>query len=89
MRARETKYHGLRRRDKFEEIVDYLANKQQKTKYPDRWAKRMRESPYLTQLDGEGMFELRDMEERRMQFQERQHVIRRLLATPPRNQQRS
>ena len=61
MQAGATKYNGLRRRDNYDEIVDYLFNRQQKIRWPDRCAKRMRESPYLTQLDGEGMFELRDM----------------------------
>ena len=41
----DMKYNGLRKRGSYEEIVDYLANKQQKVKYPDRWAKRVRESP--------------------------------------------
>ena len=70
MHARETKYHGLHRRDNFEEIVDYLTYGQQKNQVPrplgeayKRERERERESPHLTQLDSEGMFELRDMEE--------------------------
>ena len=78
MQAGATKYNGLRRRDNYDEIVDYLFNRQQKIRWPDRYAKRMRESPYLTQLDGEGMFELRDLEEERLKFQARQNEIQRL-----------
>ena len=44
---RQTKYNGLKRRDAYEEIINYLAVGQPPIKYPDRWAKRVRESPYL------------------------------------------
>ena len=34
-----------------EEIVNYLANHQEKTKFPDREAKQIRNHPFMTQLD--------------------------------------
>ncbi len=58
-------YTGLRKRPTFEGIVDYLAEGQEKVKYPDRFAKQIREHPYMTQLDGEGMLEVEEMERKR------------------------
>ena len=46
---------GLRKKETYEELVNYLLNDQEVIKYPNRYAKQLRESPYLTQLDGEGM----------------------------------
>ena len=42
---------GLRPRPQFEQIVDYLANGQERVNYPDREAKMIRNHPYMTQLD--------------------------------------
>ena len=42
---------GLRPRPQFEQIVDYLANGQERVKYPGREAKMIRNRPYMTQLD--------------------------------------
>ena len=72
---REVKYNGLHKRDSYEGLVDYLANKQPKVKFPDRWAKRVRESPYLTNLDYDGSIEIRDQQEEAMKFEERRREI--------------
>ena len=55
-------YAGLRRRETYEEIINYLENEQEIIKYPDRRAKFLRDSPYLTQLDGEGIRTLEEQE---------------------------
>ena len=34
-----------------EQIVDYLANGQERVRFPDREAKQIRNHPFLTQLD--------------------------------------
>ena len=81
MQQGQTKYNGLHKRDTYEEIIDYLFNKQQTIRYPNRLARRMRESPYLTQLDGEGMMEIRDQQEEAMKEQEMEHRIRELAKT--------
>ena len=48
-------YDGLRKRDTYNELIDYLQFKQEKIIYPDRFAKRIRESPQISNLlDGEG-----------------------------------
>ena len=59
-------YDGLRKRDTYNEIIDYLQFGQEKVTYPDRFAKRVRETPQLTNLlDGEGLGK-GDMEEQQL-----------------------
>ena len=41
-------YQGLRKRESYDEIVDYLENKQEQIKYPNRLAKQLTESPQLS-----------------------------------------
>ena len=49
-------YQGLKKRESYNEIVDYLENKQEKINYPNRFAKQIRNSPELSNLlDGEGI----------------------------------
>ena len=56
-------YDGLKKRETYNEIVEYLQYGQEKIKYPDRRAKQLRETPQLSNLlDGYGMG-LMDMEE--------------------------
>ncbi len=69
---------GLRQRPTFEAIVDYLANGQETIRYPDRFAKMVRNHPYLTQLDGEGMMEMQEQQENAWKAQEREHRIKML-----------
>ena len=61
-------YDGLRKRDTYNEIIDYLQFHQEKITYPDRFAKRTRETPQLTNLlDGEGLghAELQELDKKR------------------------
>jgi hypothetical protein len=74
----QVNYTGLRKRPNFEEIVDYLANKQEKVKYPDREAKQIRNHPYLTQLDGVGMFEMQEQQENAWKEQEKERIVKQL-----------
>ncbi len=73
--------YGLQRRDKYEEIVDYLEHGQEKIRYPNRRAKQMRESPYLTQLDGEGMMDMHVQQLNAMKEQQKEHAIRKIAAS--------
>ena len=43
-------YQGLRKRESYDEIVDYLENKQEKISYPIRVPKQIRNSPQLSNL---------------------------------------
>ncbi len=73
-------YNGLRKRETYDEIIDHILNKQEVIRYPDRFAKRVRESPYLTQLDGEGMGEMDDQQLQAMRHQELLHAIQQQAA---------
>ena len=44
-------YSGLHKRLQMEQIVDYLVNGQERTNFPDREAKQVRNHPFMTQLD--------------------------------------
>ena len=46
---------GLKRRQTFEEVIDYIENNNYKIEYPDRTAKQVRNTFELSQLDGVGM----------------------------------
>ena len=69
---------GLRQRPTFEGIVDYIANGQETIKYPDRLAKFMRNHPYLTQLDGEGMMEMQEQQENAWKEQVKEQRVKEL-----------
>ena len=48
-------YDGLRKRESYESLINYLQNDQDKIKYPDRKATRVKNDPTLsTLLDGKG-----------------------------------
>ena len=67
-------YQGLRKRESYNEIVDYLENKQEKVNYPNRFAKQIRNSPQLSNLlDGEGMGAV-EMEEQQMKAMEHEQA---------------
>ena len=51
-------YNGLRLRPKYEQFSDYLQHGQPIMRYPDRIAKQMRESPYITNLLDESFDEM-------------------------------
>lgn len=76
-------YTGLRKRETYDEIIDHLLNKQEVIRYPDRFAKRVRESPYLTQLDGAGVDEMDDQQLQAMRHQELLHTIQQQAAKGP------
>ena len=73
-------YNGLKKRETYDEIIDYLEHGQEKIKYPNRKAKQLRESPYLTNLldvDGDGVLEMEKNQENAMRRQEVDNNIRR------------
>ena len=69
-------YTGLHQRPTFEGIIDYLANGQEKVKYPNRQAKQIRNHPYLTQLDGIGMFEMQEQQENAWKEQQKERLVK-------------
>ena len=59
---------GLRKRPSYEEAINYLQNDQEIIKYPNRAAKQLRESPWMTVLDGDMTSDImtaKELEERR------------------------
>ena len=61
--ATKLSFKGLRKKPTYEEMIDYLQNDQEVIRYPNRYAKFLRDSPWLSQMDGQGM---RDMEEQQV-----------------------
>lgn len=59
-----------------DQIVDYLESGQERVKFPDRFAKQIRNHPYLTQLDGEGMFDMQQQQENAWKQQEKEHIVK-------------
>ena len=72
-------YEGLKKRETYDEIIDYLMNKQEKIKMPNRLAKQLRNSPQLSNLldgEGEGALEMEEQQRRAATEVERQRLIR-------------
>ena len=72
-------YQGLRKRESYNEIVDYLENKQEKINYPNRFAKQIRNSPELSNLlDGEGMgaVEMEEQQMKAMKHEQAEQAVR-------------
>ena len=79
---RNVKYNGLTERPHYVSIVDYLENEQPKTNYPvDRTATIIRNSPYMTKLDGETGVDLQDFENRLEKDKLRQVILREQAST--------
>ena len=57
---------GLRRKQTYEEIIDYIENDPDKTQYPNRAAKYLRNTFQLSQLDGMGQALLEQQEANEM-----------------------
>ena len=74
----KTSKDGMRIRPNFEEIQDYLDNKQQTVTYPNRDALRIRNSHQLSNLldgDGMGFLDLEAMQMKTMNAQEEENII--------------
>jgi hypothetical protein len=63
--------------------MDYIVNKQDTTKYPDRWAKRIRESSFLTQFDGDGMMDTEDQQEKEFIEKMKDNLAKDLVKSAP------
>ncbi len=53
---------NLRRKQTFNELINYLEFEQPKIKYPNRDATFLRNSPYLSQFDGDSWIDLEEQE---------------------------
>lgn len=73
---------GLRKRKTYEEMVGYLQEGQPTIRYPDRTAKFIRNSIYMTQLDGPEYDEMLQQQEN-MKNEQLRNVLLRLQASRP------
>lgn len=55
-------YNGLGKRSTYNELVDFIERDPARILDPDRRATQMRESPYMTVVDGEGMRHMEQLE---------------------------
>ena len=69
------KYNGLRKRETYDQLVDFIERDPVIIHYPDRRAFQFRESHYLTQLDGEGMRQMESLEINRFKEREKKHIL--------------
>ena len=77
-------YKGLSKRETYDELIDYIQNKQDKIKLPNRLATLLRNSPELSNLlDGEGMGAL-DMEKHQQRVVNEQLKQAQLIETAAR-----
>ena len=74
---------GLKRRDTYDEVIENLLNPKDKIRYPDRYAKHIRGSFQLSQLDGVGMQEYEEYEMRQMKEAEKENALKQLARNAP------
>ena len=73
----QVNFNGLKKRQSYEELIDYLQHGQEKIQYPNRKALKLRNSPYLAFLDGEGVVEMEKQQSKMMHEQEKDRAITR------------
>ena len=69
------KYAGLHKRDSYEGLIDYLENKQEKLKLPDREAKFVRDSPQYQSLLNEGFLEVEKQQINQIKSEQEEHAV--------------
>jgi hypothetical protein len=79
---RQVNFTGLRKRPNYEEIVEELndPDNKGKLKLPNRNAKQLRDSHFLTQLDGINMVELQEQSLNHQKEIEKEHIIREIAS---------
>ena len=68
-------YNGLHKRDSYEGLIDYLENKQEKVKYPNREAKFLRDSPQYQSLLSQGFTEVEEQQLKKIKEEEETHAV--------------
>ena len=69
---------GLKKRDTFEEVVEYLKHPKDVISFPNRYAKQIRNSFELSQLDGVGMMEHEQHELQVMKETEKANALKKV-----------
>ena len=73
---------GLRKRNTYEDMIGYLQEGQPTIRYPDRTAKFIRNSIYMTQLDGPDYREMLAQQEKQKNLQLRDILLRQQASKP-------
>ena len=68
-------YKGLHKRDTYEGLIDYLENKQEKIKFPNREAKFVRDSPQYQSLLDEGFVEVEEQQLKQVKEEQAEHAV--------------
>jgi hypothetical protein len=71
---------GLKRRQTYEEVIDYIENDNDKIRYPDRTAEQLRNTFELSQLDGVGMQLMEQQQFREMKEREKEQLLRQIAS---------
>jgi len=69
---------GLKRRQTYEEVIDYIQNDNDRIKYPDRTAKQLRNTFELSQLDGVGMQIMEQQQQQEIKERDKEHLLRQI-----------
>ena len=67
---------GLRKKDTYEQMTDYLDHGQEKIKYPNRHFRQLRDSPWLSQLDGDDLNDMESQQLKESKIIQQQTIIR-------------
>jgi hypothetical protein len=67
---------GLKHKDTYEDVIGYINTTKNTIKYPDRRAKQLRNSPYLSFLDGEGLEHMKEQQINAIKEQHKDDLIR-------------
>ncbi len=74
------KFLGLEKKPTYDELVNYIQRDPDKIKLPNREAKFLRNTPMLSQLDGEGLREMEEQQLIAMKLNYREQVLRQMSA---------
>ena len=71
---------GLRKRETYEQLIDYLQNDQELIKYPNRYFRQLRDSPWLSHLDDEYPDKLDEQQLNEARIIQKETIIREVTA---------
>ena len=69
---------GLKRRQTYEDVIDYIYNNNDKIRYPDRTAKQLRNTFELSQLDGVGMLIMEQQQFKLAKEREKEDLLKQI-----------
>ena len=72
---------GLKAMPTYEQVIDYILRDPEIIRYPNRFAKQIRDSPWLTQLDGEGMRQMEQHQIEQMKEMQKEQDLRAFAMT--------